>query len=125
MKYLKLFEMWSEGNQIAIDALSDLSDAGFEVNVSNDNESTFVNISKPGIEYKRQTNLGYNIKEIMGDVRELISQMSSDNKVVGSLVYHIKGYEPMTHYSCNINDPKDLPIEPIDHFTISFVVKPL
>lgn len=103
-----MFEDWSEDNTnlvgIIVDSTSDLKDDGFDVSVYNEldqNSYLFVTITKPGMEYKRQTNLGFLIDEIKPSVNELLSQL--DTQRVHSIYFHIKGYEPMTWYDANFD----------------------
>lgn len=124
MRYLKSYQIFESSDpyhDIVIDALSDLSDRGYKVAVvdAEGNPKTLVvTISKPGIEYKRETNLGFKIEDVSKDIEELKSQLS-DQKVK-SVYYHIKGYEPSTWYSLRSSTTEE---EPIDQLSIEFIGK--
>lgn len=131
MRYLKSYKIFERSDQdfseikaIVYDSLSDLTDDGFDVIVygpgygyDEDIRKLAVRISKPGMEYNRQSFLGFNVSDIMSSIDELKSQLSLET---GDILYHIKGYEPATWYSMDANF-KNLPEEPIDQLSIEFL----
>lgn len=127
IKSYKLFENSNPNHDIVIDALSDLSDEGFDVHVRDDEEFSteprkmmVVTISRPGMEHNRRTLLGFKIKDIVSNIDELKSQLSN-SLGVKSVYYHIKGYESQTWYGLDNAEFKKLPKEPVDQLSIEFI----
>lgn len=125
MKHLKLFENFDEGDFVGIvkDILSDLTDEGFDIKVEidkiQDQKAEITNfgyypmvdiirviICKRGMEYNRQSFIGFDLIDIKGSVSELFSQLH--DKSIYDVYYHIKGYEPNTWYSVNDNSLEDI-----------------
>lgn len=111
MKYINSFKFFEsedtfkEGEDVETikDILSDINDSGFETKVTDTNNEIIVNISKPGIEHKRHTNLGFRISEILPTLKELHSQLKHEFNL-DVAYFHIKGYEPSTWYSADTID---------------------
>jgi len=124
MRYLKSYKIFensfSEIKAIVYDSLSDLTDEGFSVTIYDveDKKTLAVRISKPGMEYNRQSFLGFKIEDIMGGIDEMKSQLSLE---VGDIYYHIKGYEPSTWYSMDAEFKNWDIKEPIDQLSIEFL----
>ena len=122
MRYIKTYKIFENVNfkDIVIDSIGDLTDDGYEVNTQNLGSTKGVSITKPGMEYNRQSFLGFNIQNIISHIVELVSHL--DTYEVSDVYYHIKGYEENTWYSMDV-EFKDMPKEPIDKLSIDFKPK--